>query len=152
MKVLAITPPGDCPMRWRNGLSAFATRAACDDLFRRSDVVSLHCPLTPETHHLVNAQRLAMMKRSAYLINTGRGPLVDEAGVGRRAPCRPDRRRGLDVLSTEPPPPDNPLLTAPNCSITPHIAWATRAARERLLRRDRGERREPFSPARRRTW
>jgi glycerate dehydrogenase len=104
-----------------------------DELFRQSDVVSLHCPLTPETQHLVNAERLAMMKRSAWLINTGRGPLVDEAALASALRAGQIAGAGLDVLSSEPPPADHPLLTAPNCTITPHIAWATRAARERLL-------------------
>jgi glycerate dehydrogenase len=104
-----------------------------DDLFRQSDVVSLHCPLTPETQNLVNAERLAMMKRSAYLINTSRGPLVDEQALAASLHAAQIAGAGVDVLSTEPPPSDHPLLTAPNCYITPHIAWATRAARERLL-------------------
>jgi glycerate dehydrogenase len=104
-----------------------------DELFRRSDVVSLHCPLTPETHHLVNAGRLAMMKQSAYLINTGRGPLVDEPALAAALRAGQIAGAGIDVLSIEPPPADHPLLTAPNCYITPHIAWATRAARVRLL-------------------
>jgi glycerate dehydrogenase len=104
-----------------------------DELFRESDVVTLHCPLTPETQHLVNARRLAMMKRSAYLINTGRGPLVDERALADALRAGQIAGAGLDVLSIEPPPPDHPLLAAPNCFITPHIAWATRAARVRLL-------------------
>ena len=104
-----------------------------DDLFRQSDVVSLHCPLTPETRNLVNAERLAMMKRSAYLINTSRGPLVDERALSAALHAAQIAGAGVDVLSAEPPPSDHPLLTAPNCYITPHIAWATRAARERLL-------------------
>jgi glycerate dehydrogenase len=104
-----------------------------EDLFRRSDVVSLHCPLTPATNKLVNAERLAMMKPSAYLINTGRGPLVDEAALAEALNSGRIAGAGLDVLSTEPPPGDNPLLGAKNCCLTPHIAWATRAARQRLL-------------------
>jgi glycerate dehydrogenase len=104
-----------------------------DDLFRQSDVVSLHCPLTPETQNLVNAERLATMKRSAYLINTSRGPLIDERTLADALHAGKIAGAGLDVLSTEPPPLDNPLLTAPNCCITPHIAWATHAARARLL-------------------
>jgi glycerate dehydrogenase len=104
-----------------------------EELFRRSDVVSLHCPLTPATHHLVNADRLALMKPSAYLINTGRGPLVDEQALADALNAGRIAGAGLDVLSTEPPSADNPLLTAKNCCITPHIAWATRAARQRLL-------------------
>ena len=104
-----------------------------EELFRQSDVVSLHCPLTPETHKLVNAERLALMKPSAYLINTSRGPLVDEPALAEALNAGRIAGAGLDVLSTEPPPADNPLLTAKNCCITPHIAWATRAARQRLL-------------------
>lgn len=104
-----------------------------EELFRQSDVVSLHCPLTPETNHLVNAERLATMKSSAYLINTGRGPLVDNAALAEALSAGRIAGAGLDVLSVEPPPAENPLLTAKNCCITPHIAWATRAARGRLL-------------------
>jgi glycerate dehydrogenase len=104
-----------------------------DELFRQSDVVSLHCPLTAETQNLVNAERLAMMKRTAYLINTGRGPLVDERALANALRAGQIAGAGLDVLTAEPPPADHPLLTAPNCCITPHIAWATRAARARLL-------------------
>ena len=100
---------------------------------RRSDAVSLHCPLTPETQHLINAERIAWMKPTAYLINTGRGPLVDEAALARALDADRLAGAGLDVLSTEPPPADNPLLRAKNCCITPHIAWATAAARRRLL-------------------
>lgn len=104
-----------------------------EELFTASDVVSLHCPLTPETKHLVNASRLSQMKSTAFLINTSRGPLIDEPALadalneGRLAGA------GLDVLAVEPPRPDNPLLKAKNCLVTPHIAWATRAARARLM-------------------
>lgn len=104
-----------------------------EELFRQSDVVSLHCPLTPATHKLINAERLALMKPSAFLINTGRGPLVDEAALAEALNAGRLAGAGLDVLSTEPPPADNPLLKAKNCHITPHIAWATHAARGRLL-------------------
>jgi glycerate dehydrogenase len=106
---------------------------ALDDLLRQSDVVSLHCPLTPATQHLINAERLKLMKPSAYLINTGRGPLIDEPALADALNAGRLAGAGLDVLSTEPPPANNPLLTARNCCITPHIAWATRAARQRLL-------------------
>jgi glycerate dehydrogenase len=102
-------------------------------VFRRSDVVSLHCPLTAETEGLVNRHRLGMMKSSAFLINTSRGPLVDEAALAEALAEGTLAGAGLDVLSVEPPPATNPLLSAPGCLITPHIAWATRAARERLL-------------------
>jgi glycerate dehydrogenase len=104
-----------------------------DELFARADVVSLHCPLTEDTRGLVNAARLERMKPSAYLINTGRGPLVDEAALARALQAGQLAGAGLDVLAMEPPPADNPLLTAPNCVITPHLAWATTAARRRLL-------------------
>ncbi len=104
-----------------------------DDIFRRADVVTLHCPLTPETQGLVNAERLAWMKREAFLINTGRGPLIVEQNLADALNAGRIAGAGLDVLSKEPPPPDNPLLTAKNCIITPHIARASRASRERLL-------------------
>lgn len=102
-------------------------------LFERSDVVSLHCPLTPETHHLVNAERLGWMKRTALLLNTGRGPLVDEPALADALRTGAIAGAGLDVLGAEPPPGDHPLLRAPNCLITPHLAWATVAARRRLM-------------------
>ena len=103
------------------------------ELFVRSDVLSLHCPLTPETEKVVNAESLASMKPSAFLINTGRGPLVDEQALANPLNGGKLAGAGLDVLSTEPPPPDNPLIGAKNCIVTPHIAWATLAARKRLL-------------------
>lgn len=104
-----------------------------DEVFSRADVVSLHCPLTSETSRLVDARRLALMKRSAFLINTGRGPLIDEAALARALDDEILAGAGLDVLSQEPPAADNPLLAAHNCLITPHLAWATKAARQRLL-------------------
>jgi glycerate dehydrogenase len=104
-----------------------------DTLFKISDVVTLHCPLTPETKELVNAQRLASMKPKAFLLNTSRGPLIDEMALAEALNAGRIAGAGLDVLSIEPPPANNPLFTAKNCFITPHISWATRAARERLL-------------------
>lgn len=104
-----------------------------DEVFRRADVVTLHCPLTPETQGLVNAARLAEMKRDAFLINTGRGPLVVEQDLAVALDAGQIAGAGLDVLSVEPPPADHPLLRVKNCLITPHIAWATRAARARLM-------------------
>ncbi len=104
-----------------------------DDLFRRSDVVSLHCPLTGETKGIVNTYRLSLMKPSAFLINTSRGPLIDESALARSLNDGCIAGAGLDVLSVEPPPADHPLVTAKNCFITPHIAWATKQARERLM-------------------
>lgn len=104
-----------------------------DELFRECDVISLHCPLTPQTHHLVNRERLSIMKPSAILINTGRGPLVDEEALADALNRGVIAGAGVDVLSTEPPQANNPLLKAKNLRITPHISWATKEARERLL-------------------
>jgi glycerate dehydrogenase len=104
-----------------------------DEIFRRSDVVSLHCPLTEANRRMVGRDRLSQMKRTAYLINTSRGPLVDEAALAEALHDGRIAGAGLDVLSAEPPAADNPLLLAPNCFLTPHIAWATQAARQRLL-------------------
>ena len=104
-----------------------------DQLLTEADVISLSCPLTSETERLINAERLAGMKASAYLINTGRGLLVDETALADALRDGEIAGAGLDVLSQEPPPSDNPLLDAPNCFITPHLAWATRAARQRLI-------------------
>ena len=104
-----------------------------DEIFGRSDVLSLHCPLTDETHHLVNAERLQMMKPDALLINTSRGPLVDNAALAEALTSKQIGAAALDVLDVEPPAADNPLLTAPNCIITPHIAWYASASRQRLM-------------------
>jgi glycerate dehydrogenase len=104
-----------------------------ESLFRQSDVVSLHCPLTPETQNLVNSQRLSWMKPSAFLLNTSRGGLVDERALADALNSGRIAGAGLDVLSTEPPPLGHPLLSAKNCIITPHLAWATRASRSRLM-------------------
>lgn len=104
-----------------------------DTLFRKSDVVSLHCPLTPETKGMVDARRLALMKPTAFLINTARGPLVVEADLAAALDAGRIAGAGIDVLAVEPPPASNPLLTARGCIITPHIAWATRNARRRLI-------------------
>jgi len=105
-----------------------------DELFRTSDVVSLHCPLTPETHRLANIDRIGLMKPSAFLINTSRGPLIDDGALAEALNENRIAGAALDVLSSEPPQSYNPLLTAKNCVITPHIAWATRAARSRLMK------------------
>jgi glycerate dehydrogenase len=104
-----------------------------DEVFARSDFLSLNCPLTPDTENLVNAERLQKMKSSAVLINTGRGPLIDEQALADALNHGTITGAGLDVLSAEPPSTDNPLLTAKNCVITPHIAWASLQARKRLL-------------------
>jgi glycerate dehydrogenase len=109
------------------------TSVDLETLFRTSDVVSLHCPLTPQTQQLVNAERLAWMKPTAFLLNTSRGPLVDETALAEALNAGRLAGAGLDVLSVEPPPASNPLLHAKNCLITPHNAWGTRAARQRLM-------------------
>src|SRR5260370_41832260 len=104
-----------------------------EDLLAASDVVSLHCPLTPENKGFIDSRRLSMMKPSAFLVNTSRGPLIvdqdlaDALNAGRLAGA------ALDVLSVEPPAETNPLLSARNCLVTPHIAWATREARAHLM-------------------
>lgn len=105
-----------------------------DQLFRTSDVVSLHCPLTEETHRLGNQERIASMKKTAFLLNTSRGPLIDEGALADALNEGRIAGAALDVLSSEPPRSYNPLLTARNCIITPHIAWATRSARGRLMK------------------
>ena len=104
-----------------------------ETLLRTSDVVSLHCPLTTETKQMINAQRLKLMKPTAFLLNTSRGPLIDESALAAALQAGQIAGAGLDVLSVEPPAADNPLYPAPNCFITPHISWATRAARSRLM-------------------
>ena len=104
-----------------------------DELFANCDIISLHCPLTDSTRELVNAARLKQMKPNAILINTGRGPLVNEQDLADALNNGTIFAAGLDVLSQEPPRADNPLLTARNCYITPHIACASAAARERLM-------------------
>lgn len=126
MKVLVNTrtEPSDLPQ----GVS-WTSR---DTVFKESDILSLHCPLTPETTELINAQTLGLMKPQALLINTARGGLIDEAALAA-ALTQGKVFAGVDVLSTEPPSADNPLLTAPNISISPHNAWATKEARQNLL-------------------
>jgi len=126
MKVLAYDAQ---PISPSPGISALDL----DNLFRQSDVISLHCPLTPATERLVNRERLTQMKPWSYLLTTSRGGLIDEAALATALNTGQIAGAGLDVLSEEPPRPDNPLLSAKNCFITPHIAWATRAARQRLL-------------------
>jgi glycerate dehydrogenase len=108
-------------------------KADLDTIFEQCDIVSLHCPLNEDTLHLVDAERLESMKSSAILINTGRGPLVDDAAVAEALNNDQIAAYGADVLTTEPAPADNPLLKAKNCYLTPHIAWATREARLRLI-------------------
>ncbi len=104
-----------------------------DDLLKKSDIVTLHCPLTPQTEKMINASRLSIMKNTAFLINTGRGGLIDENALADALQNKIIAGAGLDVLTQEPPEPDNPLLKLSNCIITPHIAWATYEARKRLI-------------------
>jgi glycerate dehydrogenase len=118
---------------WKETPIEGVTPASQEEVFAQSDVLSLHCPLTEDTKHIINAQNIAKMKPTALLINTARGPLVNEAELAAALNDGRLAGAGLDVLSAEPPPADNPLLTAKNCYITPHIAWASREARERLI-------------------
>jgi glycerate dehydrogenase len=104
-----------------------------DDLLRESDVVSLHCPLFPATQGLINRRTLALMKPSAYLVNTSRGPLIVDQDLADALNAGQIAGAGLDVLSVEPPPADNPLIAAKHCLLTPHNAWASRESRARLL-------------------
>lgn len=127
MKVVAMTSKS------ADTLPEGITPAPLDDVLASADVVSLHCPLTPSTRHLINAASIAKMKPSAILINTGRGPLVDEQAVADALNGGRLAAFGADVLSQEPPHGDNPLLSARNCFLTPHIAWATLEARTRLM-------------------
>lgn len=108
-------------------------KASLTTLFHNSDVVTLHCPLTPDTHHLINRKTLATMRPSAILINTGRGPLVDEQAVAEALAASRLSAYCADVLTEEPPRSGSPLLHCPQAYITPHIAWATREARQRLI-------------------
>ncbi len=127
MQVVAAQLPG------RSTADSPYPRLPLDEAFSVADVVTLHCPLTPQTQELVNAERLAQTKPTAFLLNTSRGPLVDEAALAAALHAGRIAGYAADVLTTEPPPPDNPLLRAPNCLITPHLAWASRESRQRLL-------------------
>lgn len=115
--------PFDVPIEWVD----------LDTLWEKADVITLHCPLTDSTKGLINAASLAKIKNTAYLINTGRGPLINEADLAEALKTGQIGGFGADVLSKEPPAADNPLLTAPNTVITPHIAWASVEARKRLM-------------------
>ena len=127
MKVVAFTSKS------ADALPKGIEKRTMDDLLRESDVVSLHCPLTPSTHQLMNSRTLGVMKSSAILINTGRGPLVNEQDVADALNNNRLRAYCADVMSEEPPKADNPLLKCENAFITPHIAWATNEARIRLI-------------------
>jgi glycerate dehydrogenase len=127
MKVKALTS------KVAETLPAGIEKASLEELLSVADVVSLHCPLTDNTHHLINADTLRLMKSTAILINTGRGPLIDDQAV---ADALAEGRLAAfcaDVLTEEPPKADNPLLSQPNAFTTPHIAWASKEARIRLI-------------------
>jgi len=116
-------PPAYSGFRW----------AALDELLGEADVVSLHAPLTPETRWMIDARALGLMKPTAFLINTSRGGLVKPEDLAEALNAGRIAGAALDVLEVEPPPAASPLLKAPHCLITPHMAWATREARERLM-------------------
>ena len=127
MRVCAYTSKSE------NQLPPYVEKKPMEEILSACDVISLHCPLTPDTRHLVNNQTLQKMKPSAILINTGRGPLIDDQAV---ADALAEGRLAAfcaDVLTEEPPKATNPLLNQPNAFITPHIAWASTEARVRLL-------------------
>ena len=126
MRVLLGSLPG------RN-YSEETARVPLEKLLEQSDILTLHCPLSPETENLINSKTLGLMKSSAILINTGRGGLVDETALANALEKRMIAHAFVDVLSTEPPSSENPLLNAINITISPHIAWASREARERLV-------------------
>ncbi|MGI6006779.1 MAG: D-2-hydroxyacid dehydrogenase [Ruminococcus sp.] len=111
----------------------FQWAGSLKELLSCSDVVSLHCPLFDETYHLINRETLGYMKPGAFLINTARGPLIDETALAEALNGGKIGGAALDVLEKEPPERDNPLFQAKNCVITPHIAWATKEARTRLI-------------------
>jgi glycerate dehydrogenase len=127
MKVIAfdeyVQDPGDPNVRMVD----------LETLFRESDALSFHCPLTPETQGVCNAERLSLMKPTAFVINTSRGPVINNADLADALNRGVIAGAGLDVLEVEPPTMDNPLMTAKNVYITPHISWATRSARARLM-------------------
>ena len=127
MEVIAYSP------RQREEGRSVARYVPFEELLGRSDVVSLHCPLFPETREIINEKSLALMKKGAILLNTARGPLIEEAALARALKERRLCGAGLDVVAKEPIREDNPLLGLENCIITPHVAWMARETRKRLL-------------------
>ena len=130
LEVLVAARPGATPLIAKD-------RIPLDQLLREADIVSLHCPLTPETRHLINRESLSLMKPTAFLINTARGALIDEAALVEALRKKQIAAAALDVISQEPPPADHPIIRAAkelnNLIVTPHTAWSTRETRERLL-------------------
>lgn len=137
MKVLAYSSKEEAEIRRILGVaencSCVCKAESKEQFFASSDVISLHCPLTPATHHIINKETISMMKPSTILINTGRGPLIDEEALAEALKEHSIYAAGVDVLTHEPPVDGSPLIGLDNCFITPHIAWATSAARVRLL-------------------
>ena len=112
---------------------SFIMQTTLETVFKQADFLSLHCPLTSETHHLVNSQTIALMKPTAFLVNTSRGPVVDEQALADALNSNRIAGAAADTLSSEPPSANNPLLTARNCLISPHLAWATTESKARLV-------------------
>lgn len=127
------------PMVFTRTVPKRKNRSVCfcsfEELLQKSDIISLHCPLTPQTKKIISSKQLRLMKKTAFLINTGRGQLLNENAVAKALNQNKIAGAGLDVLSLEPPVKENPLLKAKNCFITPHIAWATTASRKRLIKK-----------------
>ncbi len=133
MNVIASGKPGAEGTKLPEGDPAEPVLVSREELFEKSDFLSLHCPLTDETRHMIDFESIARMKDGAYLINAARGPLLDEGAVADALRSGKLAGVAVDVLSVEPAKPENPLLYAPNCIITPHIAWAPKETRERLI-------------------
>lgn len=117
----------------KTGLSPAYKQVTLEELLKKSDVISLNCPLTEENREFINRDTIGLMKKHAILINSGRGPLIREEDLAEALNSGRIAAAGLDVLSEEPPRGDNPLINAKNCFITPHLAWATAEARKRLI-------------------
>lgn len=133
MQVLAYTSKTDTQLRDLFGDAPISSTDQIDHLFATADVVSLHCPLTDKTRHIVCEHTLSLMKPKSILINTGRGPLIDEQALANALQDGRIQAAGIDVLTEEAPRHGSPLIGLKNCFITPHIAWATTAARQRLM-------------------